>query len=134
MRKLFFGLTAAVAAMVSPLALADEVVLNGGFETQGAGGPATAQGWNTGGGGAPGTIFVRDGLMPRTGGFAMHLVAQGADGIGANAAVTQNSIQAMVVRRPECFSARTGAASKMVWKSRRANQLCDAPTSVCPMA
>jgi hypothetical protein len=76
----------------NPCPIPDQIVFNGGFETAGFGGPTDSFGWNQGASGAPGSLSMRDGTSPHTGGFAQHLVALGGDGMGANAVITQNSL------------------------------------------
>ena len=83
---------AALLAVLSPLARADVVAFNGGFETAGFGGATESLGWTPTAAGAPGTLSQRDGSSPRTGGFAQHLVAVGGAAMGADAIITQNSI------------------------------------------
>jgi hypothetical protein len=69
-----------------------EVCSNGGFEQGGFGGATDSFTWNTAVSGGPGSLSQRDGTMARTGGFAHHLLTYGADAIGGNAAVSQNSV------------------------------------------
>ena len=68
-----------------------ELASNGGFETAGFGGPTDSFAWRVAVSGGPGSLSERDGTMPRTGGFAHHLLTFGQDAIGGNAAVFQNT-------------------------------------------
>ena len=68
-----------------------ELVSNGGFEVAGFGGATDSFMWSVAVSGGPGSLSQRDGTMPRTGGFAHHLLTFGQDGIGGNAAVIQNT-------------------------------------------
>jgi hypothetical protein len=77
----------------SSVALADNIVINGGFETAGSGGAADSFGWVEVANGAPGSLSMRDGAVPRTGAFSHHIVAFGSNAIGANSALSQNSAE-----------------------------------------
>jgi hypothetical protein len=76
----------------NPCPVFDEVAFNGGFEIAGFGGGGDALGWNRGTSGGPASIVERTDVGPRTGSFAMRLVAQGGAAIGGNAVISQNSI------------------------------------------
>jgi hypothetical protein len=78
--------------ITNPCPTFDQVVFNGGFEDAGFGGGGDALGWNRATSGGPLSSAGRDDTSPRTGGFAMRLVAQGGAAIGGNAAAFQNTI------------------------------------------
>jgi hypothetical protein len=71
--------------------VSSELASNGGFEIAGFGGPTDSFTWNANFSGGPGSLSQRDGTMPRTGGFAHHLLTFGGEGIGGNASVSQNT-------------------------------------------
>ncbi|MBY0313089.1 MAG: hypothetical protein K2W85_13540 [Phycisphaerales bacterium] len=68
-----------------------DIATNGGFETAGLGGPTESFAWTVAVSGGPGSLSERDSTMPRTGGFAHHLLTFGQEAIGGNAAVQQNT-------------------------------------------
>ncbi len=82
---------AATVCVPNTCPVSSELVSNGGFETAGFGGATDSFTWNANFSGGPGSLSQRDDTMPRTGGFAHHLLTFGADGIGGNAAVSQNT-------------------------------------------
>jgi len=82
------NIIAAAAAACGIVALAGSasaanILINGGFETQGSGDATTAANWNlsTGGGIAP-TSATRDTNNPETGSFDLHLVVTGSGSAG----------------------------------------------------
>jgi hypothetical protein len=82
---------ASTVCLPNPCPVTNELASNGGFETAGFGGPTDSFTWNANFSGGPGSLSQRDGTMPNTGGFAHHLLTFGADAIGGNAAVSQNT-------------------------------------------
>ena len=87
------GLLAAVLLSgLAPLAGADEVIVNGGFETEGFGGPADSANWIEVASGAFGTLSERVASPVSAGLFAHHLAAIGADGIGSTGVIVQNGV------------------------------------------
>lgn len=84
----------AAAALVAgaPSTRADDVVVNGGFESEGFDGPTDSANWVQVAAGAPGTVSERVEGSASTGEFAHHLKAVGAVGIGGTGVVLQNSI------------------------------------------
>lgn len=91
MRKTYVHITLAAMCLLSPGAMADEVAVNGGFETAGGGGSSDSAAWTEGASGGPGSLSERSSMNPNTGSFAQHLVAIGTAGMGANAFISQNS-------------------------------------------
>ena len=83
---------AALLMGLSPLARADEVIVNGGFEIAGPGGATQSANWVALVGSVPGTLSMRDSTSPRTGGFAQHIRAVGGSAIGSTGGIIQNSI------------------------------------------
>ncbi len=75
----------------NPCPATTDLITNGGFEIEGSAGPTQSASWNIGVSGGPGSLSERDATMPRTGGFAHHLLTFGADAIGGNAAIIQNT-------------------------------------------
>lgn len=83
---------AATVCVPNTCPVSNELVSNGGFETAGFGGPTDSFTWSVAVSGGPGSLSQRDGTMPRTGGFAHHLLTFGAEAIGGNASVSQNTV------------------------------------------
>ena len=87
------GLLAAVLLSgLAPLAFADDVIVNGGFEVEGFGGATDSANWIEIASGAPGTLSERVEGLASAGLFAHHLVAIGADGIGSTGVIVQNGV------------------------------------------
>ncbi|HLP85367.1 MAG TPA: hypothetical protein VK157_13540, partial [Phycisphaerales bacterium] len=74
------------------VARADDLATNGSFETEGTGGVGDSAAWTETVSGAPGSLSARELASPNSGSAAHHLVALGADAIGANAAISQSTI------------------------------------------
>ncbi len=92
MLKAYGVAAAAVLVGFATQVQADEVIVNGGFETAGAGGDAESANWFAVVAGAPGTVSLRDSTSPRTGSFAQFIKAVGANGIGSTGGLVQNSL------------------------------------------
>jgi hypothetical protein len=87
-----YGLaTAALLAGFATQVQADEIIVNGGFETAGVSETESAN-WFAVIAGAPGTVSLRDSTSPRTGSFAQRIRAVGANAIGSTGGLVQNSI------------------------------------------
>ncbi len=87
-----YGLaTAALLAGFATQVQADEIIVNGGFETAGASETESAN-WFAVVAGAPGTLSLRDSTSPRTGSFAQRIRAVGANAIGSTGGLVQNSM------------------------------------------
>jgi hypothetical protein len=89
MKSSIIVLLAAASAAIAPAALADTVIVNGGFEN---GTGADASNWNEFSGGAAGTSSGRAFGLGLSGDYALSISAVGDVGIGAFAGAVQNSI------------------------------------------
>jgi hypothetical protein len=76
----------------APVALADDALVNGGFELEGFAGPTDSANWVELASGAPGTLSERVNGSASAGEFAHRLVAIGANGIGSTGVIIQNGI------------------------------------------
>lgn len=92
MKKICGLMSAALVFAISPVAFADEVIVNGGFETEGFGGLTDSANWTELAPGAPGTFSRRAEGPASSGIFSHHLSAVGANMIGSTAIIIQNGI------------------------------------------
>jgi hypothetical protein len=92
MKKMCGLMGAAMVFAIAPVAFADEVIVNGGFEVQGFGSLTDSANWTELASDAPGTFSRRAEGPASSGIFSHHLSAVGAVGIGTTGIIIQNSI------------------------------------------